>query len=58
MVSEVVRKFDVDVNILGGALEEVAGVSVGRLRLRLTGDERAAALTYLAERGLLVEESR
>ncbi|MEV8634512.1 ATP-binding cassette domain-containing protein [Streptosporangium sp. NPDC051023] len=58
VVSQVVRKFDVDVNILGGALEEVAGVSAGRLRLRLTGAERAAALTYLAERGLLVEESR
>ena len=47
----------VDVNILGGALEQVAGVSAGRLRLRLTGDERAAALAYLSGRGLLVEES-
>nr|WP_221473746.1 ATP-binding cassette domain-containing protein [Planomonospora venezuelensis] len=55
VVSEVVRKFDVDVSILGGALEEVAGVSVGRLRVRLDGGERAAALGYLAERGLLVE---
>ncbi|MGV9771648.1 methionine ABC transporter ATP-binding protein [Streptosporangium sp. NPDC003464] len=58
VVSEVVRKFDVDVNILGGALEEVAGVSAGRLRVRLTGDERDAALAYLSGRGLLVEESR
>ncbi|MEV4186886.1 methionine ABC transporter ATP-binding protein [Streptosporangium canum] len=57
VVSEVVRKFDVDVNILGGALEQVAGVSAGRLRLRLTGAERAAALAYLSGRGLLVEES-
>ncbi|MGW4424260.1 methionine ABC transporter ATP-binding protein [Streptosporangium sp. NPDC004631] len=58
VVSQVVRGFDVDVNILGGALEEVAGVSAGRLRLRLTGDGRAAALAYLAGRGLLVEEAR
>ncbi|WP_433360452.1 methionine ABC transporter ATP-binding protein [Streptosporangium sp. CA-115845] len=58
VVSQVIRKFDVDVNILGGALEEVAGVSTGRLRLLVTGDERAAALSYLAERGLLVEEAR
>ncbi|MER6826056.1 ATP-binding cassette domain-containing protein [Streptosporangium sp. NPDC000563] len=58
VVSQVVRKFDVDVNILGGALEEVAGLSTGRLRLLVTGDERAAALTYLAGRGLLVEEAR
>ncbi|MFF5111201.1 methionine ABC transporter ATP-binding protein [Streptosporangium sp. NPDC000509] len=58
VVSQVVRKFDVDVNILGGALEEVAGLSTGRLRLLVAGDERAAALTYLAGRGLLVEEAR
>jgi len=58
VVSQVVRKFDIDVNILGGALEEVAGLSTGRLRLLVTGDERAAALTYLAGRGLLVEEAR
>lgn len=58
VVSQVVRRFDVDVNILGGALEEVAGVSAGRLRLRLTGDGRAAALDYLTGRGLLVEEAR
>ncbi|MEU0519504.1 ATP-binding cassette domain-containing protein [Streptosporangium sp. NPDC006007] len=58
VVSQVVREFDVDVNILGGALEEVAGVSAGRLRLRLTGEGRAAALAYLAGRGLLVEEAR
>jgi len=58
VVSQVVRKFDIDVNILGGALEEVAGLSMGRLRLLVTGDERAAALTYLAGRGLLVEEAR
>ncbi|WP_371785188.1 methionine ABC transporter ATP-binding protein [Streptosporangium subroseum] len=57
VVSQMVRKFDVDVNILGGVLEEVAGVSAGRLRLRLTGAERAAALAYLSERGLLVEEA-
>ncbi|MFC4060159.1 methionine ABC transporter ATP-binding protein [Planomonospora corallina] len=55
VVSEIVRKFDVDVNILGGAVEEVAGISAGRLRVRLDGGERDAALGYLSERGLLVE---
>ncbi|MER7134032.1 methionine ABC transporter ATP-binding protein [Streptosporangium saharense] len=58
VVSQVARTFDVDINILGGALEKVAGLSAGRLRLRLSGTQRAAALTHLAERGLLVEESR
>lgn len=58
VISQLVRKFDVDVNILGGALEEVAGVSAGRLRVRLTGGGRDAALAHLSERGLLVEEAR
>ncbi|GAA3468504.1 ATP-binding cassette domain-containing protein [Nonomuraea roseola] len=55
VISQLVRKFDVDVNILGGALEEVAGGSVGRLRVSLDGAESTAALTYLRERGLIVE---
>ncbi|GAA4081363.1 methionine ABC transporter ATP-binding protein [Nonomuraea soli] len=55
VISEVVRKFDVDVNILGGAIEELAAGSVGRLRVDLAGGERDNALTYLRERGLLVE---
>lgn len=55
VISHVVRKFDVDVSILGGALEDVAGGSVGRLRVSLAGVETSAALTYLRERGLIVE---
>ncbi|MFD1932053.1 methionine ABC transporter ATP-binding protein [Nonomuraea mangrovi] len=55
VISHVVRKFDVDVSILGGALEEVAGGSVGRLRVSLAGAETSAALSYLREQGLIVE---
>ena len=55
VISQVVRRFDVDVSILGGALQEVAGSSVGRLRVALAGQESDAALAYLRERGLLVE---
>ncbi|MFI6318501.1 methionine ABC transporter ATP-binding protein [Nonomuraea sp. NPDC050556] len=55
VISEVVRKFDVDVNILGGAIENLSAGSVGRLRVGLTGAERSGALDYLAGRGLLVE---
>ncbi|WP_336205102.1 methionine ABC transporter ATP-binding protein [Nonomuraea sp. LPB2021202275-12-8] len=57
LVSEVVRKFDVDVSILGGSIEELAGGSVGRLRVALAGEEVPSALAYLRERGLLVETS-
>ncbi|GAA5051913.1 ATP-binding cassette domain-containing protein [Thermocatellispora tengchongensis] len=56
VLSGLVRKFGVDVNILGGSLEELRGVSVGRLRIRMEGEDTAAALAYLRGRGLLVEE--
>ncbi|MFC4589614.1 methionine ABC transporter ATP-binding protein [Sphaerisporangium corydalis] len=55
VLSGLVRKFDVDVDILGGSLEELRGVSVGRLRVGLHGGETAAALAYLRGRGVLVE---
>ncbi|MFG3439508.1 methionine ABC transporter ATP-binding protein [Nonomuraea sp. NPDC047897] len=54
VVSEAVRKFDVQISILGGSIEELAGGSVGRLRVAITG-ESEPALAYLRERGLLVE---
>lgn len=58
LMSELTRRFDVDVNILGGGVEEVAGQSVGRLSVDLRGDRRDQALAYLSEHGLLVEEAR
>lgn len=54
VVSEVVRKFDVELSILGGAIEELPAGSVGRLRVALTGDV-SAALDHFRSRGLLVE---
>ncbi|NYH54268.1 D-methionine transport system ATP-binding protein [Nocardiopsis arvandica] len=57
LMSELTRRFDVDVNILGGGVEKVAGQSVGRLSVDLRGDRRDQALTYLSDHGLLVEEA-
>jgi D-methionine transport system ATP-binding protein len=54
VVSEVVRKFDVDVNILGGSIEDLAGGAVGRLRVSFSGGEEAGALAFLRSRGVLV----
>jgi D-methionine transport system ATP-binding protein len=56
-MSELTRRFDVDVNILGGGVEQVAGQSVGRLSVDMRGARRAEALAYLSEHGLLVEEA-
>ncbi|WP_306367105.1 methionine ABC transporter ATP-binding protein [Nocardiopsis sp. CC223A] len=57
LMSELTRRFDVDVNILGGGVEQVAGQSVGRLGVDVRGARRSQALTYLSEHGLLVEEA-
>ncbi|GII78535.1 methionine import ATP-binding protein MetN [Sphaerisporangium rufum] len=57
IMSTLVRAFDVDVNILGGSLEELAGVPMGRLRVRIGGERSAEALAYLRKRGLLLDEA-
>ncbi|NKV12640.1 methionine ABC transporter ATP-binding protein, partial [Rhodococcus hoagii] len=33
-----VRKLDVDISVVGGRVEQVAGVTVGRLRLKFGSD--------------------
>ncbi|SFQ10636.1 D-methionine transport system ATP-binding protein [Actinomadura madurae] len=57
VVSALARKYSVDVNILGGAVESVDGERVGRLQLELPGDPslNAAQLAFLRESGLAVE---
>ncbi|NUR83764.1 MAG: ATP-binding cassette domain-containing protein [Nonomuraea sp.] len=55
VVSEVVRKYDVELSILGGAIEDLSAGSVGRLRVALTGSDVPPALDYFRSRGLLVE---
>ncbi|MGW4640551.1 methionine ABC transporter ATP-binding protein [Sphaerisporangium sp. NPDC004334] len=57
VMSSLVRGFDVDVNVLGGSLEDLGGRPVGRLRVRMDGGDQAGALTYLRERGVIVEEA-
>ena len=54
VIATLVRRFDIDVNVLSGAVETIGGMRVGRLRLELPGSEEQtrAALQYLAEQGL------
>jgi len=58
VLSEAVRRFDVDIDILAGSVETVAGRPAGRLLVRLTGERADAALAYLRDLGLLVEVAR
>ncbi|RMI28512.1 methionine ABC transporter ATP-binding protein [Streptomyces triticirhizae] len=57
VISHLARTHEVDVSILGAAMETVGGRQVGRMRIELPGhpDTNAAALAYLRERGLTVE---
>ncbi|MFA1545780.1 methionine ABC transporter ATP-binding protein [Actinomadura chokoriensis] len=56
-VSALARKYSLDVNILGGAVETVGGERVGRLQLELPGDPatNATQLAFLRESGLTVD---
>ncbi|MEU6038143.1 methionine ABC transporter ATP-binding protein [Actinomadura sp. NPDC047616] len=56
-VSTLARTYSIDVNILGGAVEEIGGTRIGRLRIELPGepDVNAAQLAHLREAGLAVE---
>ncbi|MWK37557.1 ATP-binding cassette domain-containing protein [Actinomadura sp. J1-007] len=56
-VSSLARTYSIDVNILGGAVEQIGDGRVGRLRIELPGDPEvnAAQLAHLRDAGLTVE---
>ncbi|WP_129838466.1 ATP-binding cassette domain-containing protein [Streptomyces sp. RFCAC02] len=57
VISQLSRTFDLDVSILGAAMDTVGGHQVGRMRIALPGTpgDNAPALAFLRERGLTVE---
>ncbi|GGM13798.1 methionine ABC transporter ATP-binding protein [Micromonospora yangpuensis] len=56
-VADLARRYDLDVRILGGAVEQLAGGRAGRLRLALPGnpEQTAPAVAHLRATGLTVE---
>ncbi|WP_328477182.1 ATP-binding cassette domain-containing protein [Actinoplanes sp. NBC_00393] len=56
IIADLARRFDIDVRILGGAVESLATTRAGRWRLALPGDadDNRKALDYLRERGAQV----
>jgi D-methionine transport system ATP-binding protein len=56
-VSHLARTYNVDINILGAAVETVGGRQVGRMRVSLPGSyaENVVPIGYLREQGLQVE---
>lgn len=55
ILAQLVRKFDVDVNILGGSIQEIGGSRVGQLQVEIKGAQMSAALAHLAGLGVGVE---
>jgi D-methionine transport system ATP-binding protein len=55
VLSGLIRKFDVEVNILAGTIQTIRRTRIGKLQIALTGAETAAAINYLKQQGLQVE---
>ena len=55
VLAGLVRRFDVDVNIIGGSIQNLGGRRVGQLQVELTGEQVPQALAYLRGLNLHVE---
>jgi len=55
VLASLVRRFNIDVNIMGGSIQVIGGRRIGRLQIELSGAQVPQALTYLRETGLRVE---
>jgi D-methionine transport system ATP-binding protein len=55
VLSSLVRSYDVEVNILGGSIQNISGQHVGQLQIELFGSQVTQALEHLQSLGLHVE---
>jgi len=55
VLSNLAKKFNLDVNIIGGSIQSIGRRRVGRLHVILGGSQINEALNYLRDFGLLVE---
>jgi D-methionine transport system ATP-binding protein len=58
LIAELARRFDTDVRILTGHVENLATTRAGRWRLALPGDEGRKAVDFLRESGIQAEVAR
>ncbi len=57
VLASLVRSYNVDVNILGGSIQTIAGKRIGQLQVELAGAQTDLALKHLRALGLRVEVS-
>lgn len=55
ILASLVRKFNVDVNIVGGSIQNIGGERMGQLQVEIMGEQTGLALGYLRSIGLQVE---
>ncbi|MEL7626411.1 MAG: ATP-binding cassette domain-containing protein [Anaerolineaceae bacterium] len=55
ILASMMRKFEVEVNFLGGNIQQIGKYRVGQLQVEFKGPETKEALTYLEDKGLRVE---
>ena len=58
LVSELIKKFDIEVNIRGGGIQNVQDKKVGVLRADISGNELQKAIAFLKDNGVIVQEER
>ncbi|PAF54577.1 methionine ABC transporter ATP-binding protein [Helicobacter sp. 13S00482-2] len=56
LISDVIKRFGVDANILSGNIEELATQNVGYLIIEFSGDNIAQSLEYLKQKGLNIQK--
>ncbi|PAF42786.1 ATP-binding cassette domain-containing protein [Helicobacter sp. 11S02596-1] len=57
LISDVIKRFGIDANILSGNIEDLATESIGHLIIQFGGEENAilASLEYLNQKGLTIQ---
>jgi D-methionine transport system ATP-binding protein len=55
VLAGLVRKFEIDLNILGGSIQMIGGRRIGRLQVELSGAQVSQALNHMKGLGLHVE---
>lgn len=57
MISQLSRTYNIDISILGAAMDTVGGRQIGRMRIELPGrfEENVVPIGFLREQGLQAE---
>lgn len=55
IISDTIKKFGIDINIISGSIDKLVSTNVGHLILELDGDNQDEAIYYLRKEGVGVE---